>query len=423
MMSSYRVSRRVVLLLALLLSVVAFSPLSAKPEANSAILFIGDGMGPGQVEMAAGAQGKPLAMQRMPYSGVVSTLAVDGDITDSAAAGTALATGHKTKDGIIAMSPEGQVYPTILELSRKQGKSVGVISNDAIWGATPSSFAAHATSRGLYDEIALQMTESRAQVMMGYGQGALLPGSAGGKRKDEKNLLVSLKRSGYEIVTDREQLVKAKGAKLVGLYEDGPAAPRLVDAVQAALSRLSTNPKGFFLIVEQARVDWKPGDPSGVVADVQELDEAVAAAVAFAQKRGRTLVVVTADHETGGLVVNEPSKLGILGQVKGDADSIASHLNADRSNVAEVMAEYAGIKDLTPQEMESIKAAKEPGPAIGAVLSARAGVAWTSDGHHTATPVRVFAYGPGSSRFAGSMENSDIPAKIGAAMGVTIPAK
>ena len=156
---------------------------------------------------------------------------------------------------------------------------------------------------------------------------------------------------------------------------------------------------------------------------MQELDEAVAAAVAFAEKRGRTLVVVTADHETGGLVVNDPRKLGLLGLAKGDADSIAGHLNADRSNVAEVMAEYAGLVGLTPQETESIKAAKEPGPAVGVVLSARAGVAWTSNGDHTATPVRVFAYGPGSSRFAGSMENSAIPAKIGAAMGIVVPPK
>jgi alkaline phosphatase len=423
MVSSSRGSRGLAVLLVLLVSVLALSPLAAQPEADSAILLIGDGMGPGQVEMAAGAQGAPLAMQRMPYSGMVTTTSLGGGITDSAAAGTALATGYKTENGKIAMSPEGQVYPTILEMSRKQGKSVGVISNDAVWGATPSSFAAHASSRGLYDDIALQMTKSQARVMMGYGKGEFLPASAEGKRKDEKDLIRALQRSGYEVVTNREQLVKAKGTSLVGLFEDGPEAPRLVDSVQAALSRLSANPKGFFLIVEQARVDWKPGDPSGVVADVKELDEAVAAAVDFARKRGRTLVVVTADHETGGCVVNDPSKLRVLGPVKGDADTIAGALNDDRSNVAAVMTEYTGITDLTPEETEAIKTAKDAGPAIGAMLSARAGVAWTSDGDHTATPVRVFAYGPGASRFAGSMDNTEIPGKMGEAMGVAIPAK
>jgi alkaline phosphatase len=425
MMSSCRVSRPLVLCLALLVSALALSPLAAQPEADSVILLIGDGMGPGQVEMAAGAQGAPLAMQRMPYSGLVTTTSLGGKITDSAAAGTALATGHKTENGKIAMSPEGQVYRTILEVCRDQGKSVGIITTDALWGATPACFAAHASSRGLYDEIALQMTKSRARVMMGYGESELLPASADGKRKDEQNLIRALARSGYEIARNREQLVKAKSTNLVGLFEDGPETPTLTEAVQAALLRLSANRKGLFLMVEGARVDWAShgSDPAGTLLEMRNLDGAVAAAVDFARRRGRTLVVVTADHETGGLVINDPNKLRVLAPVKADADAIAGALNDDRSNVAEVMAEYTGIKDLTPEETESIKTAKEAAGAISAVLSARAGLEWTGGGGHTATPVRVFAFGPGASRFAGTMDNTEIPEKIGAATRMVIPAK
>lgn len=422
MMLGCRASRPLILCLALLVSALALSPLAAQREADSVILLIGDGMGPGQIEMAAGAQGAPLAIQRMPYSGLVTTTSLGGKITDSAAAGTALATGHKTENGKIAMSLEGQIYRSILEVCRDRGKSVGIITTDALWGATPACFAAHASSRGLYDEIALQMTKSQARVMMGYGQSEFLPASADGKRKDEQDLIRTLQRSGYEIARSREQLVEAKSTKLVGLFDDGPETPTLTDAVQAALLRLSANRKGFFLMVEGARVDWAShsSDPAGTLLEMRNLDGAVAAAVDFARGRGRTLVVVTADHETGGLVIDDPSKLRVLAPVKADADAIAGVLNDDRSNVVEVMTEYTGIKDLTPEETESIQTAKEPAAAISAVLSARAGLAWTSGGGHTATPVRVFAYGPGASRFTGSMDNTEIPERIGTTIGIGI---
>ena len=407
---------------ALLLSVLCMVGLTtfaaAKPEADSVILFIGDGMGPGQVEMAAGATGEPLVMQRFPYSGTVTTCNVSGRVTDSAAAGTALATGVKTNNGMIAVSPDGKKLETILERCQKRGKSAGVITNDAIWGATPSSFAAHVGSRGEREQIALQMVKSRAQVMMGYWKEWLLPKSEGGKREDNRDLISWLRNMGYGVVYTRDELLESKSLHLLGLFDDGPQAPRLADSVKAALQRLGTNRRGFFLVVEHARVDWKPGDPSGVTQDVLELDEAVAAAQHYALGRGRTLVVVTADHETGGCTITNPGKLRLLGGVKESAEAIAGHLNADRSNLSRVMSQDTGVTDLTPAEVERISSAKDPAEAIGGVLSDRAGVKWTSKGDHTATPVRVFAFGPGAARFAGELDNTQIPAKIAEALGV-----
>lgn len=414
---SYRARFRA--LLFSLLCVIALTPFAAaRPEADSVILFIGDGMGPNQVEMAAGAIGEPLAMQRFPYSGTVTTCNVSGRITDSAAAGTALATGVKTNNGMIAVSPDGRKLETILERCRQRGKSTGVITNDAIWGATPSSFVAHVGSRGERAEIALQMAKSGTQVMMGYWTSELLPTSKGGKREDNRDLISWLKNMGYGVVYTRQELLDSKSLHLVGLFDDGPQAPRLADAVTAALSRLGTNRRGFFLVVEEARVDWKPGDPSGVTQDVLELDQAVAAAQQYALGRGRTLVVVTADHETGGCLITNPEKLRLLGGITESAEAIAGHLNADRSNLSRVMSQDTGVTDLTPAEVERISTAKDPAEAIGAVLSDRAGVKWTSDGDHTAAPVRVFAFGPGAARFAGELDNTQIPTKIAETLGV-----
>jgi len=410
---------RVRVLLCSLLCLLALTPFAAaRPEADSTILFIGDGMGPSQVELAAGALGQPLTMQRFPYSGTVTTCNVSGEITDSAAAGTALATGVKTNNGMLGLSPDGRKLETILERAMKRGKSVGVITNDAIWGATPSSFLAHVGSRGERAQIARQVAKSRARVMMGYWKDELLPKSAGGKREDNRDLIAWLKTVGYGVVYTREELLQSKSLNLVGLFEDGPAAPDLATSVAEALERLGTNRRGFLLVVEQARVDWEPGDPSAVARDVLELDQAVSVAQQYALHRGRTLVVVTADHETGGLVITDPGRLHLLACVTESSEGIARHLLLDRSNVAQVMSQCAGITDLTPQEADLIRQAKDPAEPIGAIISACTGLQWTSGGDHTATPVRVYATGPGAARFTGELDNTQIPQKIAVALGI-----
>jgi len=407
-----------VLLCSLLCLIALTSFAAARPEADSVILFIGDGMGPSQVELAAGALGQPLTMQRFPYSGTVTTCNVSGEITDSAAAGTALATGVKTNNGMLGISPDGRKLETILERAMKRGKSVGVLTNDALWGATPASFLVHVGSRGERAQIALQEAKSRARVMMGFGKSELLPKSAGGKREDGRDLIAWLQNRGYGVVYNREQLLQSQSLNLVGLFDDGPQAPRLADTVGAALTRLGTNRLGFLLVVEQARVDWEPGDPSAVVRDVLELDQAVSVAQQYALHRGRTLVVVTADHETGGLVITDPGKLHLLACVTESSEEIARRLLLDRSNVSQVMSQCAGITDLTPQEADLVRQAKDPAEPIAAIISARAGLQWTSGGDHTATPVRVYATGPGAARFTDELDNTRIPAKLAAALGI-----
>ena len=414
-------SRWLMVFAALLLALSLAAAAHPAPLADSVILLIGDGMGPTQITVAREARGaEPLAMEKTPLSGLVTTNSANSPVTDSAAAATALATGHKTNNGMISVGPREQRLFTLLEKCQAMYKSTGLVTMDALHGATPAAFATHVKERGMASDIALQLSRSSLSVMLGFWKDWFLPESAGGKRTDGRDLLSRLRRRGYDVVFTKETLAQAKGQRLVGLFDDGPQAPTLAEMTKAALERLRSDPDGFFLLVEGARIDWKghANDPAGAVLDTWQFDEAVAAALECARTRGRTLVVVTADHETGGMGIADRSRLRLLGNVKASAEEMAQQLNADRTNAAAVLGSSAGLPDLTPAELQQITSAKDAAAAVAAVISQRAGVTWSAQGH-TATPVRVFAFGPEAQRFVGHMDNTDIPKRIAAILGIT----
>lgn len=302
-MNAHRTLRTLVLLaVAALLALAPCSADSAQPPADSAILFIGDGMGPMQVHLSRVEPGQPLEMEKLPVAGVVTTNSVGGRVTDSAAAGTALATGHKTENGRIGTDPDDQRLQNILERARSMYKSTGIITTDALHGATPASFAAHVDDRGKRSEIAAQMAGSGVDVLIGFWKGEFVPKSAGGNREDNRDLIAEMRAKGYDVVFTRDELLKSKGDKVIANFED-ETAPTLAEMVTNAVDRLSRDPDGFVLVVEQARIDWECHDHKlpEAISFVRSLDKAVVAARSAALERGRTLVVITADHETGGL--------------------------------------------------------------------------------------------------------------------------
>ena len=302
-MNAHRTLRMFALLAAAaILALAPCSADSAESPADSAILFIGDGMGPMQIHLSRVEPDQPLEMEKLPVAGVVTTNSVGGRVTDSAAAGTALATGHKTENGRIGTGPDDQRLQTILERARSMYKSTGIISTDSLHGATPASFAAHVDDRGKRSEIAAQLAVSGVDVMMGFWKGEFLPKSAGGEREDNRDLIAEMRAKGYDIVFTRDELLKSKGDKVLANFED-ETAPTLAEMVATAIDRLSRDPDGFVLVVEQARIDWECHDHKlpEAISFVRSLDKAVAKAHSAAQERGRTLLVITADHETGGL--------------------------------------------------------------------------------------------------------------------------
>lgn len=290
--------------------------------ARSIILFIGDGMGQGHRTAGRWSRvGKSdtLAMDAMPFSGWSRTSSADGAITDSAAAATALATGVKTDNGMVAVDPQGKPLKTILEWARARGKAVGLVTTTQIADATPASFAAHVQDRSQKTEIARQMLAARVDVLLGGGEDDFLPATAAGcypqpgRRSDGRNLIAEATASGYTYVCSLSALAvvdRASTTQLLGLFADEgmvrPFSPSLVQMTQKAIDILSRDPDGFFLMVEGGQIDWAShgNDATSAIDDTVGLDEAVAAAKAYAATAGDTLIVVTADHETGGMSVS-----------------------------------------------------------------------------------------------------------------------
>lgn len=368
--------------------------------------------------------------------GMYTTYSANADITDSAAAGTAMAAGIKTNNGVIGLDLEGNEVKTILEASEEAGKSSGLVATSTITHATPASFASHVEHRSNETEIARQyIQESGVDVILGGGKNYFIPTSEGGKQT-EINLIDEAQENGFEFVETRAQLENAenvnveKGEKLLGLFaanalapefdRDETEEPSLAEMTETAIDALSLDKDGFFLMVEGSQIDWagEENDAAYAMHDTKAFEEAVQEAIEFAQQDGKTLVIIAGDHETGGMSVGSATSSNtaaeILKNVTATGGFMASQLNEDRLNVKEVVREYTGI-ELTEDEAKTIQQAENAKVAINKVLSERAGVGWTRYGH-TAAPVPVFAFGPQSDKFVGIHDNTDLPKIIADAM-------
>ncbi len=341
-------------------------PLLPDNQIRNVILFIGDGMGLGHLTAARinllGPDGR-FQIEQMPVTGLAATHSADDLITDSAAAGTALSCGIKTTNGSIGVDSSGQSHLTILEAARDAGLSTGLVTTTSLADATPAVFASHVRSRGMKAEIALQMLRARVNVLFGEGEYFYPKTDARSERKDEVNPLALAKELGYTVIDKKEDLPNAEGNFLLGLFEDlttdrmkpemqAPVlTPSLAELTDKALALLSCNEKGFFLMVEDEGVDHGShvNRPDYFIEHLKNLDDAVKVGIDFALQDGHTLVLVTADHETGGLNIIDGSPVG--GQFE---------------------------------------------------------VAWATD-RHTGQPVPLFAFGPHAMRFTGLKDNTEIP--------------
>jgi len=357
------------------ISTAAYPQTTAKRVRN-VIFCIGDGMGLSQVTLArlraVGSSGK-LHMERMPVSGMVRTHSANRLVTDSAAAGTAMATGVKTNNGMIGQRPDGTAYRTIMEAAQAQGMLTGLVATSAITHATPASFGAHVKGRNMEADIAEQLLANRVNVLLGGGRKFFLPKSdPNSGRKDERNLIVEARDAGYTYVETAWQLRSVNAPYLLGLFQyEGlktvPPEPMLalmtrkaIRCLRGARRAMPGRRKGFFLMVEGSQIDWAchSNDADSCVRQTLLFDEAVKAAIDFALADGRTLVLVTADHETGGLTIPGGSLKGTDAEVK-----------------------------------------------------------WSTKSH-TGTPVPIFALGPNAERFAGVYDNTEIPRRLAQLLGI-----
>ena len=285
------------------------SPGAAIDRAANIILFIGDGMGLEHVKAARCFKGEPLCFEDWPHFALVDTESLSG-VTESAAGATAIATGTRVENYTYGERNSTRL-PTILEYYRDKGKRTGLVTTDHMGAATPAAFATHATNRDDREQIALDyLSVTRPNVLLGGGFAEMPPGAA--------------EAAGYAVALDRDELAAFDPAAtpyLSGQFGEGQMPyeydgigdfPHLREMAGAALDILEREPAGFFLMVEGANIDHAAhdGDLTRLIPEMLAFDEAVQAALDWASNRTDTLIVVTADHETRGLVVTSDNGAG-----------------------------------------------------------------------------------------------------------------
>ena len=330
-------------------------------KAVNVIYMIGDGMALPQVYAAMLASGEEMTFSQFPYIGVVDTHSASNDITDSAAGGTALGSDHKTNNAMLGMNPDTIPVKTVLEAMAEQGKETGIVVTCYVTHATPAAFYAKVPHRKQYEDIAVQMAENPyINLIIGGGMKHFA------QRKDSLDLIARMENElGWKVydnlaevdVTSQKYAVIADTNHMPKAADRGDFLPR---AVKTALKSLDDAKNGFFLMVEGSQIDFAchAGDSTWMMDEMLDFDYAVSVALDYAKEKGNTLVVVTADHETGGLTLPDP-----------------------KGKYTNVVFDY-------------------------------------STGSHTCLPVLVYAYGPGAEQFTGWMQNNELKAKIMNACGM-----
>jgi alkaline phosphatase len=298
------------------------------PSTNTTniILFIGDGMGNAHrlaARWATVGETGMSSMDDMSANGWAQTGSADDPVTDSAAAATAMSTGVKTNNGVIGMDADLNIVFTILEEAKSRGKMVGLVTTTQVTHATPAAFAAHIRNRNLMTDIAEQILDAEVDVILGGGEDEFLPSTEigcfpeAGERNDGRNLIDEATALGYTYVcepADFSAVDAVSTFRLLGLFADEgmtrPFSPSLAEMTQKAIDILSKSAKGFFLMVEGGQIDWAShsNDADNAISDTIELDKAVKVAKDYVLVDNDTLVIVTADHETGGMSVSLSSR-------------------------------------------------------------------------------------------------------------------
>ena len=347
--------RRFLFILLIILTAVQVQAQSQEKPVNI-IMMIGDGMGIAHITATDFEKG-PMQLRRFKKLGLQFTSSADNFVTDSAAAGTVLATGERTKNGYVGVDANKRPLKNVFEFAKESGKAVGFVVTSTVNHATPAAFSAHNESRNNYNEIAEEQARAGIDVMIGGGLCNFVPKfMPGSRRDDDYNLLFELRRKVPVILSIDNFRSLDKPRKVAAILSDGhlPLASKrdytLGELTRKGIEILAQNPKGFFLLVEGSQIDMMShkNDHAEILSETADFDTAVKEALDFAEKDGNTLVVVTADHETGGLTLVDGSLT---------AKTAKSHFSTDQ---------------------------------------------------HSASLVSVFNYGPGSDRFTGMFENTHI---------------
>ncbi|MFN4216482.1 MAG: alkaline phosphatase [Brevinematales bacterium] len=435
-------------------------PARISPVKN-VIILIPDGMSMGGYTLARWYRGgKSLAMDDMAC-GLVRTYNSDTPIADSAPAGTAYACGVKTvtknigvmpakagMPGVPAIVPgeENRPIANVFEAARLAGKATGLVFTCEVPHATPATYSAHSTDRKLYDEILEQQVYTGLDVVLGGGWQFLLASV----RKDKEDLL-SVVQKNYFYLTNRKQLLSLTGQKKVwGMFapkamsydidRDKENEPSLAEMTAKAIEILSSNPRGFVLMVEGSKIDWAShaNDPVGLIHDILAFDDAVRVAKEFAQKNKDTVVMVISDHGNGGITIGSYDTsenydkvplddfLQFIRAAKRSGEGLEKLLSIKSTpdQIRNTVAFYYGIFDLTDEEVKAIQnaytnASPNLNYVVGKMISKRSYIGWTTHGH-TGEDLPIFIYSPKKDHPTGTIENTQIAVLTAAYLGVDL---
>lgn len=448
-----------------LISVVAHG------QAKYVFYFIGDGMGVNQVngtemyraELQNGRIGvEPLLFTSFPVGTMASTFSTSNSVTDSAAAGTALSTGEKTYNGAIGMDDQKQPLQTVAEKAKKAGKKVGIATSVSVDHATPAAFYAHQPNRSMYYEIATDLPKAGFDFYAGAG---FLKPTTTADKKEAPSIFPIFEEAGYTLARGYNDF-KAKASKaqkMILIQEEGANASCLPYAIdrkegdltlaqitESAIEFLTKGKnKGFFLMVEGGKIDWAchANDAATTFNEVMDMDEAIKVAYAFYKKHPKeTLIVITADHETGGIVLGNGKyelNLKALQYQKNSTDVLSAQISELRKaknnqvsweDMKSLLSDKMGFwkelpisweqekklrdefeKSFVKHKVEFEESLYSKNETMAArakeVMDEIAMVSWAS-GSHSAGYVPVFAIGAGSQLFGEKIDNTEIAKRI-----------
>jgi len=402
-----------------------------KNEIRNVIFLIGDGMGVSYTSAYRYLKDNPatkvveqtefdhyLVGQQMTYPEDPAQ-----NVTDSAAAATAMSAGIKTYNAAIGVDNDGSTVKTVLEAAKEKGKSTGLVATSEITHATPASYGAHDVSRKNMNAIADDYYDE--MIKGGHKIDVMLGGGLTNFVRADRDLTKEFQKDGFSYVTNKQDMLKDKNPKMLGLFAPGgmpkmmdrdATMPSLRDMTNTAINKLAKDKDGFFLMVEGSQIDWAGHDNDIVAAmsEMQDFEEAFKTAIAFAKKDKHTLVVATADHSTGGYSVGAKGDYNWFGApisaAKRTPDFMAEQI-VKGADVEQTLKSYIDLP-LKPEEIQSVKAAAQKKDlvtidnAIETIFDTRSVTGWTTGGH-TGEDVNVYAYGPGSQYFAGKIDNTD----------------
>ncbi|WP_438314329.1 alkaline phosphatase [Candidatus Caldatribacterium sp. SIUC1] len=413
---------RYVLLFLLLLAL--FLPSLGDALPRYVFLFIADGLGQEEIDLymaLAAARGRVPAFVDFPIQVFLDNRTAQGGIPDSASAATSIACGVKVPQGVLGVDSQGRPLESVAEAAKNQGFQVGIVTNVAVNDATPAAFYAHVPSRKSYDDIAQQLVESGFDLFVGSGI------TSSGEAARERVLALARKR-GYRVIQSPAAFFSLKPASLpviallpftFAIDRKDPALS-LASSTQKAIELLQDS-SGFFLVVEGGRIDWcnHANDIASSLAEVEDFEAAIRVALSFGKAHlGETLILVTSDHDTGGLTFRENP----FPRIPPQAFSYERFLAKLRTTPKKEEALFAlftstwGEETLQGLEEELSAASQEfllrgNGNALwirlARLLAEREGLSWATTGH-TACPVPLYAWGESSQVFQNARSNTDI---------------